>query len=312
MLSWLNSLRNVKQTPDRAGLCISHDSISLVQANPASHTDAFSLTHSLQAATNSPEQALELLKNWVSELGLQHAGVILTLEQEAFELIQMDKPDVPDADLKAATHWKLQEYLEYPVTEAISDIFEVPEGRHGHSNQLFVAVARRSLLEKRIKLIRDAGLKPTYIDIAQLAMRNLIEGRLQTSDTVGIVHFHPNDSRLYICRNSQFYITRVINLGLNSLITDDEMQQLQLVDQFSLEVQRTMDYYDSHFGQSPVRQLHFVDRSGQLNWLPDAVTNMLGIKASRVDMPQNTNQQNLVQPDQAPLAWGGLIGRLNR
>ncbi|WP_409667229.1 pilus assembly protein PilM [Nitrincola lacisaponensis] len=308
MLNRLHRLIPRKQSADFIGLCVTRNSICLVQAANTDQADPLSLKHSRQSDFKTLDQATELLKGWVAELGLQGARVVLTLEQGDFELIQMDKPDVPETELQAATHWKLQEYLEYPVTEAISDIFEVPQGRHGHSNQLFAAVARRQRLLTLTKLVRDAGLQPAVIDIAQLAMRNLAERRIESGDTLGLVHCHAHDSRLYICRGDTFYITRVINLGLERLNTEDEMTQLQLVDQFALEVQRTMDYYDSHFGQSPVRQLHFLDRSGQIDWLPTAVTNLLGIQTALVDMPAQV--QPTAQIDLAPLAWGGLIGRL--
>lgn len=292
-----------------AGISIDANSICLVvrqsrSTEPSTTADCIAR----QASFENVDQLISTLKLWVTDLSLNGARIVLTLDPADYQLFQMEKPDVDAPDLRSAVHWKLQDYLDYPVAESICDIFEVPEGRHGHSQQIYVAVAKKQRLKELIHVVQSAGLAVYSINIAQLAIRSLVANE-QLNESVGIVYLSDQTSQLFICKGDTFFLTRNINLGRHQINEYDESSRLEITDQFSLEIQRTMDYYDSHYDQSPIRKLIFLDRTSETNWLSSSVADMLGLSLYQIEQP---DANHLESSDLLPIAYGGLLEGLEQ
>lgn len=307
LAKFLDRFKHNSKNRQMVGLTIS-DTVLCLVVPPQEQNNDFSSKDLIvkQSYLESAGEIASLLKQWINELSLEGAKVVVTLDTSDYELFQMERPDVDDADLQSATHWKLQDYLNYPVAEAISDIFDVPEARHGHSQQIYVAVAKKQILKHQMQIAQEAGLYIKSINITQLAIRNLI-ARENINETVGVVFTSDESSQLFICKNDTFFLTRNINVGVRQINACDESSQIQFTDQFSLEIQRTMDYYDSHYDQSPVRKLIFLDRSPERSWLSSSVAGMLGVSLYHLEF---FDAQQFESSDLLPIAWGGLLGEL--
>jgi MSHA biogenesis protein MshI len=298
-----------RKLSSQVGLTLTHDGMCLVACNNRTAEDPFGLSLCKYSSIDASTDPLAVLQQWVGAFDLNRACVTLTLEQDAFEVFQIDKPDVPEADLQSALHWKLQEYISYPLSDAISDVMPAPSDRHGRTSTMYVTAVRKELLEKRLEVIRAAGLEPVSIGIEQLALRDLLHHRLQALESVAALTIEQEVSRISIYDAQHYYFTRSIPMGSHMLLASNLSDRVELADQLALEVQRTMDYFDSYYGQAPVRKLYLLPQDTSLEWLTPELGSLIGLTCESI--LTSTERHSL---DEAaalvPLAWGGLIGSM--
>lgn len=275
--------------------------------------------HAADVLTASTEQRPKALAEWVASRGLSGAPATLILEQGAYGLFQADKPAVEGGEMRAAVRWKIKSFIDYPPDQAVVDVFDVPEGRRGESNTVYVVAARRVLLKERVELIKQSGLKLKRIDILELALRNLsgvmrIDG---DNEALALLYFQEQSGWLVICRQSQFYLARNLDYGtrqLNAAPQADEMtiDDTDMMDRVSLEVQRTMDYYDSHFGRAPIKRVAVFSETGRLDALVAHVQTGLGVQAKSASLEDFVRPGQDFVPAESVPGWvlGGALGEL--
>lgn len=298
----------LKKGSDRdVGLVISDRALALVQRERMRMTGRYGVVFAEQCDCTTPAQQKSILQNWVNSHSLRKAPVNLILPQRAFDLVQLERPDVLDTELNAAIRWRLKDSVDYPVSEAIVDTFPVPAGRQSGNARVYVSCAPQTRLKTYVNLIEESGMSVRSISIAPLAMRNLAQYSLNTQEAVGFVHITTDDAALYICRGELFYLSRVLNISQVQLATDDLSEREALSEQLALEIQRTLDYYDSYFGHSPIRQLWFESSPQAANWLAEQIGTILGLRCAWLKQLGDDLHGVVNWGDLLPLALGGLM-----
>lgn len=273
----------------------------------------------------SPAQSVEEQGKALQELVKTHqlAGrpCALALEPGSYTLLQVDKPPVEAAELRDALRWRVKELLDYPVEEAVIDAFAVPgQEQRGRAPSVYVVAARKAQLQPRIDMIEAADLKLEQIDIAELALRNLVSLTLPDEEPTGVLLLTPQRGLIAIMRGKTLFVARGLDQGLPDLIQDpsteatDELSLASNKDerygQVALEIQRTMDYYDSYFGQAPVRRVMIVPGLPALSELAITVGEHLGLKAALLDVTQGMGLAAGVEPqalNECTLAVGASL-----
>ena len=182
----------------------------------------------------------EATESLAKELGLSKGtAVTLVLPPEAYSLLLIEPPDVPFAEIKEAVRWRIRELLSFPAEEAVIDVFPFPEDAQRGRKTVFVVAAHRPGLAERIEAIGPSRLVLRAIDITELSIRNLLEGAgtaplavLQATDGVGTIT---------LLRGERVYLSRRIEL--KDLTAD------RTIDQALLQLQRSLDYFESQLGQ---------------------------------------------------------------
>jgi MSHA biogenesis protein MshI len=227
-----------------------------------------------ETVADDPDVRKRALSRWVSRERLRRCPAVLTLAPGTYHLTKMERPPVPDGELAAAVRWRLREVLDYPLEEAVTDVFEVPaQGAAGRSPLVYVVAARADPLRELVALARAAGLRPWKIDVAELALRNLMECDEAGAATVAAIYLMPDRGIVQITRGDVLYLSRNLEYGLEALARAD------LHEQVALELQRTMDYYDSHFGAAPVKHLLVMPGGEVSSGLAESVGGSLGLAA---------------------------------
>ncbi|OOG26777.1 hypothetical protein B1C78_04530 [Thioalkalivibrio denitrificans] len=261
----------------------------------ASHSDAVADDGDAQVRT---------LSRWVSRARLRRCPAVLTLPPGSYTLTQMERPSVPAEELAAAVRWRLRDVLDYPLEEAVTDVFEVPgQGRAGRPPLVYAVAARADPLRDMVGRAKAAGLQPWKIGIAELALRNLTERAETGPETVAGVYLMPDRGLVQITRGDQLFLSRGLDYGLDTLAGAQDPAGLH--ERVALELQRTMDYYDSHFGAAPVKRLLVMPGGETVGALADALGSSLGL-AARVWQVPGAESQDL--ESDALLALGGALG----
>ncbi len=206
------------------------------------------------------------------------------LSSQLYRLHQADAPQVPENERNAALGFALRDVLDYPASEAALDAFPLPAvAARGGQERVFVAVSHRPRLQPFAHEIFNAGLKLLSIDIPELSCRDLLQRLPDRPQSAAVLRPTSRGATLYVYHGDDLVVSRTLS-GLNDLeqifASDLRNQQEQLL----LEVQRTLDYYESQIGRRPVARLYLPPLPPSLQALPELLTSNLGVPVAVLDL----------------------------
>lgn len=221
------------------------------------------------------------LTSWVQQHKLSSKSVHLVLDNKQYQLNQVEPPAVPEEDMNSALLYSLRDRLDHKMDEVQIDHFSFPGDAHrGAVKKVNVVTAHAPTLKQHIAGMDSAGLQIAVIDIAELALRNLLLENDNMGKGVCLLAYHENFVTFMIYRNSELYLTRnvMINSWQDCISSDEDIAKEGLL----LEVQRTLDYYQSQLVQPPVAELVIPDWSTPLTPLINYLADNLAMKVSKL------------------------------
>jgi MSHA biogenesis protein MshI len=273
----------------------------------------------LAADTQAGEWAQDHLRELVSRNQAAGAQCVLTLEPGAYSLFQVERPPVDDSELRDAVRWKIKDLVDYPLDEAVLDVFDVPPRSQGQqSGTVYVAVAYAPSLRPRVEAIQGAGLELERIDIAELSLRNMALRVSEADEAMALIHLGRHRGMVAIARGPTLFLARSLAYGFDTLGTatstdDDELGFADAdpgMEAIALEVQRTADYYDSYFGQSPVRKIRIIPGLPSLEGLASHLGSNLALDAQLVpfeELGMLADDLDVASLAPGALALGGVL-----
>lgn len=230
------------------------------------------------------------LKKIVKSRDLDSGVCVSVLELGSYSLMQVEAPDVQPEELKAAVRWKVKDLLDYHIDDAVIDVFEVPDGESARTNKkMYVVAARSSLVKQRIDSLVDAGLRLEVIDIPEMALRNIAALLPEDVNGVALIYIEKNEGLITITRQNTLYLSRHIRFGYNALpdtaIHSDDTEAFEAwLDNIIIEVQRSLDYYESHFYQPQISGLVITPCAREIPPMAEYLGGQLGIPARVLDV----------------------------
>jgi len=245
-------------------------------------------------------QRAATLGKLVSEEGLAGASVNLVLPQGQYQTFQLEQPAVEQDELADAVRWKLKDLLDYKVDDAVVDTFPFPEdASRGRGKLLNVVAARKSMIRELINLVDGSHLHLDRIDVAELALRNLTTPLSAENRSIALVYLREQHGLLLFCRGGLLYMARRLDITVEQL--KDASAQEQVVQSLALEIQRSMDYYESQLRQVPPRIVHLM---GHPSGLPLAGMLSTNVGATVQDVDWQVLNQGDAPDLRACLAMG--------
>lgn len=207
----------------------------------------------------TPAGRQETLTRLVEQKHLDNAQVSAVLPIEQYQVFQVERPSVDDSELVDAVRWKLKDMLDYRIEDAVFDVFPFPvDGAKGVTELINVVSARKTLITDIAKLTERAGLILNRVDIADLALRNLAAPLDPEGRGVALVFLRQNMGQMVLCKGPVLYLSRRLDISESGLI--DFALQEPTVQGLALELQRSLDYYESQMGQVPPRSVYVLTR----------------------------------------------------
>jgi len=222
-----------------------------------------------------------------------------------YQLLVMEAPAVPKNELKDALRWHIKDLIDEPVSDITLDAFDVPTPRGAKkSNVVYVVAAKKEQLNNRSKILQSAGINLQIIDIKELAQRNIANLLSDNKNGVALLSLDSTSGILTLSRGGELYLNRPLNLGLNQVVPaatnapteiqndtglpelnlDSEIANSAIYDYIALELQRSLDYYESNFRQPPIRTLHLAPIARTLPGFPEYIKNNLNMNVEVVDL----------------------------
>ncbi|MEO5331071.1 MAG: hypothetical protein H7839_03545 [Magnetococcus sp. YQC-5] len=221
-----------------------------------------------------PEQLPQTLNEVAKLLKMQRLPWNIALEWEKYFLFPKDAPQLPKEEIAAAMAWIIRNHLEFPVEEAVVDCFDIPEqGRMAKQKKVYVVAAQKHDVQSQARLLHEAKLSLQAVDIPELGLNNIASLLPENKEGVAILYLPPaqQPACLQISCQNELYLTRRIDGYFSS---DDSVDG---VDSICETAYRSLEYYQSNFGQNQVAALY-------LAALP---------KVEQIVMPQLVSQLNV-------------------
>lgn len=179
--------------------------------------------------------------------------VNLVLAPELYNLCMVERPDVADDELDEAVRWLIQEQIDYPVESATLSTFPLPHSASRDRDMVFVAAMPTEFLKSLLMQVQGCGIALQSIDISELALRNLIWRYFPMPDlSVALLRLSVNSGLINVSRGDELYLARRLT-GVP--ISFSEASWNDFRERLLLQVQRSIDYYESAMNQPPCNML---------------------------------------------------------
>lgn len=231
------------------GLC--SEGACIVRIEPGGGQRPVLTLFAMHAWEEEGSDQAKLLTRLTGRYDLDRARCTTVLDAADYTLVLTEAPDVPAEELRAALRWRIKDLIDFHINDATLDVFELPgEKVTGRSRPMYVVAARSAAIQRRVDLMNAAGVNLDIIDIPELAQRNLAALLPEDAKGVAMLSFAPDSGLLTITRQGELYLSRSLDIGLEALAQFAD--PAAYFDRVMLEVQRSLDYYESHFRQAPV------------------------------------------------------------
>ena len=226
---------------------------------------------------------------------LQDAPLNEVLPAGQVKLQLLEAPPVEAQEMREAVRWKIKDLLDYDVEQAVVDVFSLP-AEDGRPKEVYAVYAHEDQVRQCVDLAESAGLNLRSIDISELAQRN-IAARLPEDETgVALLSLQEAGGLLTLTRQGCLYLARDLDTGYRQLaqaatappageggLSLGGMPE-ETLESLVLEIQRSLDYYESHFRRPPIKHLVIAPMPVPLPQLTEQIEQTLGLKARLLDL----------------------------
>ncbi len=257
------------------------------------------------SAIDNKAETSHLLKQFVQQNKLQGFPVVTTLLTADSNLVMLEKPEVADDELRQAVRWRIKDSLSFDINNAIVDVFEIPGHKErGRAPLVYVTAAEKDFLKQHIQILEEQELEVESIDIAELVMRNIAALLPEDQQGVALLKLDATKGLMTLTQDSSLYLARNIDVGYSSLSTTTNsilgenpneadglaleeglaLDQQRSLDSIVLEVQRSLDYYESHFAKPAINSLVIAPLPYEIPGVIKYLASALGLQVRLLDL----------------------------
>jgi len=226
-----------------------------------------------------------VLKKIIGEFELRKVPVSAVINANDYQIAQVQAPDVPRADLRAAARYSMRDAFDFPIDTATLDVFDLPEQTSSGDRKMCFAIASRGdAIEKMTGVFEKHFRKFDVIDIPELCQRNLAALLPQDAKGVAFLLIRDDFAQLVLTRRGMLYVTRRFEFRQRGELNGDEEEEaneLPLDPQMlSLELQRSLDFYESHFDETAIADLFIAPAGMRANLMAAELGASTGLRIS--------------------------------
>ena len=208
---------------------------------------------------DDPEDITSQLKRMVSKSGIKGFAVNFVLAPNDYSVMQVEAPEVPDEELKSAIRWRVKDLLDFHIDDAEIEAITLPQSkRPGSPRLMYVIAAKTTRISEIVKQLSGSGLDIKAIDIPELTLRNMTFADVEENRATAFLYLSKDNSLIEICDNGALCMSRHINMDFSSLSADSPESKMEVMDTLSLEIQRSLDYYESQFANGSATKINML------------------------------------------------------
>lgn len=262
------------------------------------------------SAECAPGEQVARLSELVERHNLTGAPATLVLPADEYQVQQLEAPQVPDEELAAATRWRVKDLTDIPVDQAAIAAFKQHTDRPRSHPMMFAAVARQERVDAFAGSLQEAGLEPQRVAPREAALAELAAWVPDAENGVALLQIGPQGGLMTISRGDRLYLARSHQSGSEALAQEGSMAHEGLV----LELQRSLDYYESQLSNGPVARVLVTPSPLDPNELLDHLNAGLAVPAAALDLEHIVEVADEPEPAaraRATLALAAALSGLN-
>ena len=180
--------------------------------------------------------------------------VSVVLPQEMYHMVQVDKPELPEEDITTALPWTLGELVPFDSSNIVLDYIDYPVQTRSGGKKIDVFAADKSSLSALVqRLSKKKEVKLTHIHAKEVLATEMVPD----DDYARLLIIQEPDSEpfLMIVRSRAIWLSRRLRGFVKKSAGQEDL--VQLSDMLGLEIQRSMDFYESQLKQPPLKEILF-------------------------------------------------------
>lgn len=243
-MSWL---KYFSKPASRIGIELAANHVNIVVHD--THLNRLDKAVSLHVQQQDERALSDALVQFAKDEDVSRADCHAVLGSSDYQLLMVERPEVPESELREAIKWKVKDLIQAPIESVVLETFNVPRDASKGKAMVYVVVVALDRIQMIIDAVKSAGLNLKVIDVEALALRNVIA--LKNSDRASaVVRLSEGRGEVSIYRENELYLSRSFSLKYNGGLLDDIPAE-----SLALEVQRSFDYFERQMGQVPPAEL---------------------------------------------------------
>ena len=176
----------------------------------------------------------------------------LVLNEAQSEVVQVDKPNVAENELNSALKWQIKDLVTISPANMVLDYYDAPT-LAGGQEKINVVCTPLDELRKLVTATEQGMVKVSAITTQEFAFANLLPPQ---NDAHLLVCQQPNEEIvLIIVKQKQIFFQRRLR-GFAQIATKTvEELSSTVIDDLSLEIQRSTDYFERQLKQAPIKSI---------------------------------------------------------
>lgn len=191
------------------------------------------------------------LSHFVKEHELSNSEATIVFSTKKYQMLQTDRPAIPDDELAQALQWSIKD-LVMTQEEVVVDYFDIPSQTTGANKVNVVAIPKAELFAV-CQGVMESGLVVKRVTVEEVATCELTPD--DQDAYVTMIQSPGAEVCLNIVKEGRLYFSRRIR-GYEKINSFTEMElQMGVVESLSVELQRSMDFFESQLRQAPVKKI---------------------------------------------------------
>lgn len=312
----------------------------------------------IDAVAYDQEQGIEALGLWIKKHVSHGMPAVLVLDDDDYELLLVEAPEVPDDELSAALEFRIGDLLAQPIEETAIQAMRLPRDAYrGRMSMAHVIACPNEKIRAWVKWAENLHLVVEIITVPELSLLNVLAAN-SISQGIALLELGPKQGCIRLYQDGALYLTRQVEVGIDALeIQNDEevsentvvenedpneinldgvileeitsenlnssdevdLTELELdaveedlvidqnayvgfapkakvneqqVESLVLDVQRSLDYYESQLGMGQITQLWLMGGDIDLSHLVDAMQPVLTAHIEQPNIAEKLKQQS--------------------
>lgn len=177
-------------------------------------------------------------------------AVNLVIPHFYYQIVQMDKPAFDDQEIIQSLPWTSKDLVDIDPENIIADFIDYPLSLPMQSKKMTVFITNKQQLLPLVESFQKIKPVLNAITSEEMLLVTLLGGDKYAHMLI-VQHTH-SEPHILIIRDGQLLLTRRLN-GLLGLLGEEHTEQL--VEVLGLEIQRSLDFFESQLKQPPIRSV---------------------------------------------------------
>lgn len=218
----------------------------------------------------------DIIQDFIEKNNLSGASCSLVLNASEYQLLLSEAPLVSEHEICEALWWKVKDLVAFDIENAQIDYLDLPEDSAKHQGRkMYAVIADKKKIKARIDWAESLGLTPIAVEIPETALLHLVSDLCSSVTGTSILYLDSEQSLLMLMSESNMYLTRTL-----------QYNYLERMDAVVLDLQRSMDYYESQIGKPPCSKVVVLPQHESDSAMMQTLAINIGVEISSVDINQ--------------------------